>query len=281
MKLTQILGIHFIRLKFWVFSLFSVRKTAIAAFELFCTPPEKPRAHTPSVFSFAEELYDDFDDIPIRGYRWNRAHPHKILILHGFSSAAVKFHRYVAPLVEKGYEVVAFDAPAHGKSGGKTLNALEYARLIEKLHREYGPFRGFMAHSFGGLALSLALEKIPHNAETRAVLIAPNTETTTAVDIAFEKLKLRNRKLRAAFDEVIWEKGGQPASWFSVNRAIAHCKASVLWIHDEDDQITPLKDALVTYDKQLPNIRFIITKGLGHRRIYRDETIRKTIIDFL
>lgn len=281
MKLTQILGIHFIRLKFRVLSLFSARKTAMKAFELFCTPQIEPPAHIPSVFSFAEELYDDMDELPLRGYRWNRARPHKILILHGFSSASVKFHRYVAPLVEKGYEVVAFDAPAHGKSGGKTINAIEYARLIEKLHREYGPFQGFIAHSFGGLALSLALEKIPHNADTRVVLIAPNTETSTAIDIAFEKLKIRNRRVRLAFDELIWEKGGQPASWFSVNRAIIHCKASVLWIHDEDDQITPLKDALVTRDKQLPNIRFLITKGLGHRRIYRDETIRKTIIDFL
>jgi pimeloyl-ACP methyl ester carboxylesterase len=281
MKLTQILGIHFIRLKYWVLSLISVRKTAMQAFELFCTPMEKPPVHTPTVFSFAEELHDFFEDQHIRGYRWNRAHQHKILILHGFSSASVKFHRYVAPLVEKGYEVVAFDAPAHGKSGGKTINAMEYARLIEKLHREYGPFNGFIAHSFGGLALTLALEKLPHDAATRVVLIAPNTETTTAIDIAFDKLKLRNARVRAAFDQLIWEKGGQPASWFSVNRAITHCKAEVLWIHDEDDSITPLKDALVTRDKQLPNIRFIITKGLGHRRIYRDENVRNTIVAFL
>ncbi len=254
------------------------------AFELFCTPPKKQGAKPgdePAAFAVAEELYDYFDDRQIRGYRWNRGHAHRVLILHGFSSSARKFHHYVAPLVEKGYEVVAFDAPAHGLSEGKTLNAVDYARLVEKLHREYGPFKGFMAHSFGGLALSLALEKMPHDADTRVVLIAPSTETTTAVDQAFSLLKLSGTKVRAAFDQLILSRTGYPVSWFSINRAIRHCQARVLWIHDEDDTITPLKDALVTRDKQLPQVEFLITRGLGHRRIYRDQQVRNRITGFL
>lgn len=58
-------------------------------------------------------------------------------------------------------------------------------------------------------------------------------------------------------------------------------KAKVLWLHDEDDDITPWNDALKVQEENFPNIRFVITKGLGHRKIYGDLNIKKEVIDFL
>lgn len=281
MKVTQILAINYIRLKFRVFSLISTRKTAAAAFRLFCTPLDKSPKQSPSALKFAEPLHDTFNGKKLKGYRWNSGKPVKILILHGFGSAAHKFHRYVLPLVEKDYEVVAFDAPAHGSSDGKTINALEYKMVIEKIMRKYGPFTGYIAHSFGGLALSLAMEATPHDENTKMVLIAPATETTTAIDAAFKLLKLKNKKVRSAFEDIIVQMSGKPAAWFSINRAMQNIKASVLWIHDEDDDSTPLKDALKTKEKNYPNVRFIITKGLGHKKIYRDESTKNQVFEFL
>jgi pimeloyl-ACP methyl ester carboxylesterase len=281
MKITQILAINYIRLKFQVLSLVSIRKTANAAFELFCTPLVKPPRHIPSAFKAAEILNETLNGKNIKGYRWNKNQTEKVLILHGFSSAAYKFHRYVQPLVKKGYEVIAFDAPAHGGSDGKTLNALEYKAMVELVVNKYGPFNGYIAHSFGGLAVSLAMENIPHDASTKIVLIAPATETSSAIDAAFKMLKLQSKKTRAAFDDIILKKGGQPTAWFSINRAMQNIKASVLWIHDEDDNITPLKDALITKEQNYQNVRFVITQGLGHRQIYRDEKVKNIVFDFL
>jgi hypothetical protein len=261
MKITQILAINYIRLKFQVLSLVSIRKTANAAFELFCTPLVKPPRHIPSAFKAAEILNETLNGKNIKGYRWNKNQTEKVLILHGFSSAAYKFHRYVQPLVKKGYEVIAFDAPAHGGSDGKTLNALEYKAMVELVVNKYGPFNGYIAHSFGGLAVSLAMENIPHDAS--------------------KMLKLQSKKTRAAFDDIILKKGGQPTAWFSINRAMQNIKASVLWIHDEDDNITPLKDALITKEQNYQNVRFVITQGLGHRQIYRDEKVKNIVFDFL
>ena len=82
------------------------------------------------------------------------------------------------PLENKGYEVLAFDAPAHGDSEGSTVNAIEYSEMIKKVIELYGPVEAFIAHSFGGIAISLALEQIPHDANTKIVFIAPATETT-------------------------------------------------------------------------------------------------------
>ncbi len=281
MKLTKILALNYIRLKFRVLSLVSVRKTAVAAFRLFCTPLEKSKKQTPPVFKFAEPIYELFNGHKLKGYRWNKGQPTKILILHGFASAAHKFHRYVLPLIEKGYEVIAFDAPAHGSSGGDTVNVLEYKMMIKKVVENYGPVQGFIAHSFGGLAISLLLEETPHDADTKVVLIAPATETTTAIDNAFKLLGISNKKVRAAFNQLIEEMSGQKPEWFSVNRAMNNINARVLWIHDEYDDTTPLIDALKTKDQRLPNVEFVVTRGLGHSRIYSDEEVMNRVVEFL
>ena len=259
----------------------SIRNAASVAFNLFCTPLEKSSITPPAVFSGAEPVLTQVNGLKIRGYCWNKGQPVKVLILHGFSSAAYNFHRYVQPLVDKGYEVLAFDAPAHGSSEGKTVNVLEYSQMITNIMNEYGPVKRFVAHSFGGIALILALETRETDHNTKIVLIAPATETVSAVNSAFKLLNIKNKKLRQEFDNIIFEKSGHPTEWFSIKRAMQHIKAQVLWIHDEDDDTTPLQDALKVKEQNFPNIRFIITRGLGHRRIYRDETIKKEVFDFL
>ncbi len=83
-----------------------------------------------------------------------RANGQKILIAHGFSSYSYKFEKYVQPLLKDGFEVVAFDAPAHGLSEGKMINALIYKRFLQLLEEKHGPINGFIAHSLGGLAVA-------------------------------------------------------------------------------------------------------------------------------
>ena len=259
----------------------SKRLAAEKAFDLFCTPFLKSRVRTPVIFEEATPLHFSLNGLKVHGFRWNHPRPQKILILHGFGSAAHKFHQYIGPLVEKGYEVLAFDAPAHGSSEGTRINAMEYCQMIEEVIKLYGPIQGFLAHSFGGMALSLALEKIPHTSDTKIVLIAPATETSTAVDSAFHMLRLKDPIVRKEFDQIIFEKSQQQTEWFSIKRAMQHIKASVLWLHDETDDINPLIDALEVKKENFNNVQFIITKGLGHRKIYGDAAVKKMVLEFL
>lgn len=55
----------------------------------------------------------------------------------------------------------------------------------------------------------------------------------------------------------------------------------ILWVHDENDPLTPLQDALKVKEDNHSNIRFVITKGLGHSGIYRESTIFRQVVDFL
>lgn len=281
MKFTQRLAITYIRTKFKLLSGISTRKTAAAAFQLFCTPYNKSRKQRTPIFDEAQPLHFKLDEFTVKGFRWNHPQQKKVLILHGFASCVYNFDKYISNFIKKGYEVLAFDAPAHGQSSGKTVNAVQYAKTIKKIHELYGPVQAYMGHSFGGIAISLALEELPHDSNTKVVFIAPATETSSAVDGAFQMLQLNNKAVRKEFDEIIYRISGKPTTWFSVRRAVKNIKASILWIHDEDDDVTPLADALKVKADNHPNINFVITKGLGHQKIYRDTAVRNMVTEFL
>jgi esterase/lipase len=280
MKLSQRLAISYIRTKFKLLSAVSKKKAAEKAFELFCTPQRRNVKPLPKIFEQAEKLHFKLDGHTVNGWRWNHPAERKVLILHGYESSVTNFDRYIRPFIKKGYEVLAFDAPAHGRSAGKKINAPLYKRMIQDIHKEYGPVQSYMAHSFGGLAVSLALEEISHTADYRLVLIAPATETTTAIDSFFTFLKLEPA-VRTEFEKVIIKAGGVSSEWYSIKRAMKHIKAKVLWFQDKEDEVTPMSDVLKVKDENYPNIEFVFTTGLGHRRIYRDNKVTKSIVDFL
>jgi pimeloyl-ACP methyl ester carboxylesterase len=279
MKLTQRLAIGYVQTKFKLLSLISKRKTAEKALVIFGTPFLKSKRKAP--VKNAEVIHFNLNNKKMNGYRWNHPHPKKVLILHGFGSAAHKFEDYATLLTAQGFEVLAFDAPAHGDSEGDTTNAIEYSEMIKEVMRQFGPIENFIAHSFGGISLSLALEELPHDAHTKIVFIAPATETTSAVDGAFSMLKLKNEGVRNEFEKIILNLTGKNVAWFSIRRAMHNIKASVLWVHDAEDDITPWADALKVKEDDHANIKFVLTKGLGHHKIYHDAGVKKMVTEFL
>ncbi len=280
MKLSQRFALRYIRTKFKLLTAISKKKAAEKAFELFCTPQTRNVKKLPKIFEQAEKLQFKLDGNMIQGWRWNHPAERKLLILHGYESSVTNFEKYIRPLIKKGYEVLAFDAPAHGRSEGKKINAPLYKKMIQAIHKKYGPVQSYMAHSFGGLAVSLALEEISHTIEYKLVLIAPATETSTAITTFFNFLHL-DPAIRKDFVKCIIKAGGENPEWYSVKRAMKNIHAKVLWVHDEEDDITPLSDVIKVQEENYPTIEFVITKGLGHRRIYRDNKISQLIVEFL
>lgn len=282
MKLTQRLVVRYHLAKLKAIGLVSSRRAAEKAFELFCTPFPARGAKIPPVFHKAEKLSFKSGTLQIRGFRWQPDHPNgkKILILHGYSSNAYKFERYVSPLLKEGFEVCIFNAPAHGNSDGKMINALIYRNMILEAETLYGPFYGLVGHSLGGLAASLVFEMLPGNKKRKLALIAPATETSTAINNFFLMLPL-DQKIRDEFPKLIKEISGEEVPYFSTARVVQNISAPVLWIHDKDDMVCPYKDVRPLLKLKLPNVQFIITEGLGHNRIYKETSTCNTVVHFL
>lgn len=280
MTAAQRMVLKYYRGKLKLLSSISKKRAAKAAFKLFCTPQYRNLKKLPPIFEKSEKIRFTFDNYRIQGYRWNQGASRKLLILHGFESSVVNFDRYIKPFTNKEYEVLAFDAPANGRSSGKQINILIYKRFIKEIIKRYGPVNTYMAHSLGGLALSLALEELKHDSATKVIYIAPATETSTAVQSFYQFLKL-DEGVQKEFENYIHSIDGRSSKWYSISRAIKQIKASVLWFHDEEDKTTPFEDAKAVMETSPPNVQFVITKGLGHSRIYRNNKVSNQIIDFV
>ena len=284
MKLKEKLAINYIRAQLNILALVSPKAAAQKAFQLFCTP-HKRHGGKSSFTVKGERLSFKQDGHSIRGHRW-LPHPastpplKKVLIAHGFESSSRNFDQYIPPLLEKGYEVLAFDAPAHGQSGGKKITLPAYIKSLQTIHELYGPVQSFMGHSLGGLALTLLIETLPHDEAIKLVLVAPPCEMVSAVDAFFQLLQT-GKEVRKEFDDLSYELFDRPFSWYSLRRALHQVHADILWLQDEEDKITPLEDVLPVREDQHPNVEFVITKGLGHRKIYRDPAVIARIVDFL
>ena len=283
LKLAQRVVIGYYKTKLKTLALLSPKKAAEASFQLFCTPYSgKPKRKAPPIFHHAEKLKLEIEGLQVRGWHWKADHPigKTILIAHGFDSCAYKFDRYVAPLKREGFNVVAFDAPGHGTSDGKILNARIYRDMILKIHRELFPLNGIMAHSLGGLATSLAVEQLDPSERPPIVLIAPAVNTVRALDNFFTFLPLGNQ-IRHEMELLIEQIGHQPVSYYATDRAVLSMSQPVLWIHDEQDDICPFEDVKNIYQQAPKHVDFVVTQGLGHSRIYRESKIKKQIVAFL
>jgi len=281
MKLTQRIAIGYYQTKLKTIALVSPRKAAESAFKLFCTPRNGKNKHkAPVIFYKADTLSFNLEGLQIYGWRWKTefSNGKKILLVHGFDSYSYKFEKYVNLLLAQNFEVLTFDAPGHGISEGKTINVKIYRDLIGKVEEIYGPLFGIIAHSLGGIAASLAAEKM--NNLQKLVLIAPATETERAVN-NFLKLIHLDKSFKTEFIQVLEEIAEQPLSYFSVSRAIRHIKANTLWLHDTGDNVCPYEDVKPVQEMVLPHVSFYITKGLGHSKIYKDNKVIQQVISFM
>jgi pimeloyl-ACP methyl ester carboxylesterase len=280
MKLQQLAQSYYIN-RIRALSLLSKKKAARLAFDIFCKPFSRTKYESATDFlKEAEQLNLNFNGLNTVGYRWNKGGCHKIYIAHGFASSAINFIHFAKKLVAKNYEVVAFDAPAHGRSEGNRITAIIYKNFIEEVNKTYGNFDGYLCHSFGGMAVSFAVAEMLENETIKIALIAPASDTKSLCEMFFAQMKIHNKKLKEYFLKEAENLSGKPIEWYSIKRCTETLRGKILWLHDEGDRVTPITDAIVVRKLNIPNFEFVFTKGLGHRKIYRDEQVLKSVVDF-
>ena len=276
--------LQYLRTKFSTIGKLSPAIAGKLAFDLFCTPyPRYKKIKAPAIFHQAKQISLKVNgEILIKGYEWTpaKANGKTILICHGYASYFYKFDKYIQPLLKNGFRVLGFDAPAHGKSEGKYINIIIYKDAIEQIIKQYGPIDHFMGHSLGGITLAMIAEEIDYPMHHKFVLIAPATKTTTTFANYFTMMHF-SETVKQGFYNELSKRTNLPISHFEADRAIANYPGSILWVHDEGDRVCPYAD-LINFKKNAPeNIKFLITNGLGHNKVYKTPEIVDQIVAFL
>ncbi len=201
-----------------------------------------------------------------------------VLLVHGWSGRGTQLGAVVEPLLDAGYRVLSFDAPAHGQSSGKQTTIYEIADTILALQEIYGEFDSAITHSFGGPCTALAIRnglKI-----NRFVAICPPatimglvTKFTSTMHLTPKTRTRLIRLIEKNFGKHIWQE-------LSMTTLVENIDVPGLVIHDTNDIDVPWEEGQMVANAW-HNAAFKSTNGLGHRRILRDAEVISSTVNFI
>lgn len=201
----------------------------------------------------------------------------KVLLVHGWSGSGTQLAVLAKALLQAGFRVISFDAPAHGKAPGKMSMMPFFIEAIHYLNKEQGPFEAVIGHSLGGMA---ALKAVKDGLEIEKLVIIGTGNSITHITKEFARNMQLNEKVAQKMKNYLDGKFKQDMDHYSGAVSAEGVKTPTLVIHDEEDVDVHVSAAHEIHAK-LENGEIFITKGLGHRRILGNGNVINKIIDFL
>jgi pimeloyl-ACP methyl ester carboxylesterase len=209
-------------------------------------------------------------------YRFGKSDK-KILLSHGWSGRGTHLFKIADELLKAGYSTISFDAPAHGKSPGRTTIMSEFVATILEIEKQFGPFEAAVGHSFGGMSLLNAVKK--GLSINRLVIIGSGDIIQDILDDFVAKLELKpstSTQLRLHFEK----KFGEEMDNYSAYKSAMEVSIPVLVIHDKNDTEVPVA-AGIHIHKHLKNGELFLTEGLGHRKILGNSEVIEKVVQFI
>ncbi|HKJ05966.1 MAG TPA: alpha/beta hydrolase, partial [Flavobacteriaceae bacterium] len=118
-------------------------------------PPEREKIMSKSAQN--EFVYIPSIKKKIHLYKYGYSN-RKVLLVHGWSGRGTQMYKIADKLLEHGFMTYSFDAPAHGKSEGKTTMMPDFIETIKHIHKKFGPFDVAIGHSLGGMSVLNAVK---------------------------------------------------------------------------------------------------------------------------
>ena len=209
--------------------------------------------------------------IPV--YSWGQGPV--ILGVHGWAGAGIQFGAWVNPLVEAGYRVVLFDAPAHGRAQGESTNLFEMAEVVARVAASVGRVHGVLAHSIGCIAAARAIADGLQ--PDYLVMLAPPVSLTAVMDnlgrqlgLSQDVLAVHLQLMEERFGKSVWEQLDLEA----LSRTLT--QRGLMVIDDDDTSISPDESERVFNNWENANV--LRTRSLGHHRLLWSPMVVDTVL---
>lgn len=211
-------------------------------------------------------------------YEWG-AGP-AVLMVHGWGARATHLGRLIEPLVAAGFRVVAFDAPGHGNSLGRSTDLVQYAAAVSAVAQHAGPVHTLMAHSFG-VAMALLARRDCGVQAQRQVFVSSFNHCKWFTEAFGKYVGLTPGVLDRALQMMVDRYQGR-LDWdtLSVVEMLRRARQPTLIIHDRDDAEIPFEHSVALL-QAAPNARFHATSGLGHHRLLGDAQVIERVLQFV
>jgi hypothetical protein len=264
-------GAHFLLKELWRFA---PNVTKDFLFKRFFKPMSYPL--TPFERQYLENgtsFHINVHEKKVRCWKWGRGP--EILFVHGWNGRGVNLAYFFKALIDAGYSVITYDAPAHGESDGQFTN---YFELTDTVRAFFDPSLGFdiqgiIAYSIGASAAINCISKEKLSIDT--VLIAPALKLKEILFNHFNHHGVPKTVYQNLISDLERSYGYdlQQDNPYDLAKTIA---AKMLIVHDKDDRTIPYMDSKIISENK-DNVDLHTTEGLGHKRILGD----KAVVDFI
>ncbi|MBZ9787697.1 alpha/beta hydrolase [Psychroflexus sp. CAK57W] len=259
-------------------SLFLIKpeKAVFKAYELFSSPRKGQIKPEQEIFlNKAKTTSIEYNSNKIQTYHW-KGEGKTVILIHGWDSNTHRWKDLINDLQKENYNIIAFDAPAHGYSEGKLLNVLMYSKCLNRMLKLYRP-EFVIGHSVGAMAIVYNQYLKQSSFVEKLVLLGAPSEMSAIMSDYKRILRLSDKFMRA-LEAYFKEKFDYNFSEFSIAGFAKNIEKEALIIHDEFDRVASVEAAKAIH-KNLKHSRLKITEGAGHS-LNKDE-IRKEILNFL
>jgi pimeloyl-ACP methyl ester carboxylesterase len=206
-------------------------------------------------------------------YAWGRIDDRPtVLLVHGWGGWGLQMAYFVKPLLDLGYAVITVDMPAHGKSSGKLATLPLWRDALLTLMHQYPRIQTCIAHSFGGMAIRLALSgEAVGGGETpslkRLILLGALADLYTPMQYFKRTMWLSARTMQGV--QAGWEKKlATSFDRFSVAATPLREVIPTLLIYDRHDEIVD-QHHLQVHQAQWPHAEIELTEEISHLNLLR------------
>lgn len=208
--------------------------------------------------------------------RWGSTGP-AVLMMHGWGGRAAQFHVLAETLVARGFQAIALEGPAHGRSQTGVAHPLSFAEALLEAAAELREVHAVVGHSMGGASALFAL--LEGLSAPRAVTIAAASNMRGVLDRYARTLALPQAAAQhfiEGYEQVV----GRPADALDIADLGPSLRSAGLIVHDRDDREVPYAES-ARIAAAWSGARLLSTEGLGHNRVLRDAAVVDAIVEFV
>ncbi len=235
---------------------------------------KKLRAFEDEVLDRAKQERIRFKQFDIQMYMWGNPNDKTALLIHGWEGQAGNFGAMVDILLSKGYYVVAFDGPSHGRSSKGNTSMFEFSELATDLLNQYKPTT-IISHSFGSVTSIIAMSNNIEIPIQQWMAVTTPHDFRDRIEQVSKTLGVGTRTVNKVI-ELVESDMGIPINDMNINNygtKVKHVKNALI-VHSKTDRVIPIDSARIAH-KAIHQSRLIELDNLGHYSILWSDELKK------
>lgn len=241
----------------------------------FTPPPLSPRRESRWAESIngTDPIVVNVGGVDLTGY--TRGEGPSVFLVHGWGGRASQMGRLARTISERGFKVVAVDAPGHG-DGQKTSDVFQMTQAVEALIDQFGHPAAVVAHSLGSMATLRAFRgRVPAS----VVLLAPVLDVNVALEKFIERAQLMPWTARSLVGRIRKFIGPEWDSFVEGYRT-DFGNARLLLVHDPEDGDAPFEQSAALAATRAETDLWV-SDSSGHTGGLQAAEVLERVADFL